>query len=183
MLVIFFSCSGLIHAKNTEPSDYSFTSNLLSEKDKMIQFTYKNKSNYTQCIRYEDLTFNLLGDAMYVRLSTGEPMKYVGPTGRTTPSKPQVLFILSPGADTTASIKLSDFYKLQKGKNIYVSYSIPVIPCQYLMEKYVGLPPPVFMKSKINDPTAEKTDVYAIDYPEWTQYGFIAVSTPLLINN
>jgi hypothetical protein len=170
---------GFAYAQET--FQYSFKSNMIS-KD-VISFVYKNESNEAHCIQAADFSFKLLGDALYVRsASSGEPMKYVGPLGKQGAVGTQDFIILPPSEYTTSSIRITDFYKLKR-EGVYVSYSMPVILCKYLMEKYVSMPLPGFMRLKINDPLIEKTDVYAKDYPEWTQFGFIAVSKPLLIDN
>jgi hypothetical protein len=164
-----------------ESLQYSFKSNMAS-KD-VISFVYKNESREAHCIQAADFSFKLFGDALYVRsANSGESMKYVGPLGKQGAVGTQDFIILPPSEYATSSIRIKDFYKLKRG-GIYVSYSMPVIPCKYLMKKYISMPLPGFMKLKINDPLIEKTDVYAKDYPEWTQFGFIAVSKPLLIDN
>lgn len=164
-----------------EPLLYSFKSNMISKE--AISFVYKNESKEAHCIQAADFSFKLLGDTLYVRsANSGEPMKYIGPLGKQGAVGTQDFIILPPSEYTTSSIRITDFYKLKRG-DIYVSYSMPVIPCKHLMEKYISMPPPGFMRLKLNDPSIEKTDVYAKDYPEWTQLGFIATSKPLLIDN
>lgn len=177
--VYFFGMMNFVYAQ--ESLQYSFTSHLISKNE--ISFVYKNESGDAHCIQVADFSFKLLGDALYViSAKGGESMKYIGPLGKQGAIGTQDFIILPPSEYTTSSIRITDFYKLKRG-GAYVSYSMPVIPCKHLMKKYVSMPLPGFMRSKINDPTVEKTDVYAKDYPEWTQFGFIAVSKPLLIDN
>lgn len=179
--ICFIGFSVFAYAEPEETMRYSFKSHMISKNE--ISFVYKNESNEAQCIRVSDLAFQLSGDAFYVKsANNGQPIKYIGPLSGQLDIGSQKFIILPPYEYTTSSIRISDFYKLKR-ESVYVSYSMPVIPCKHLMEKYVSMPPPVFMKLKINDPSIEKTDMYAMDYPEWTRFGFIAISKPLLIDN
>ena len=139
--VCFFGLGSFVSAQ--EPLQYSFKSNMISKNE--ISFVYKNESKEAQCIQAADFSFKLLGDALYVRSATnGEAMKYIGPLGKQGAVRTQDFIILPPSEYTTSSIRLTDFYKLKQG-GIYVSYSMPVLPCKQLMEKYVNMPAPGFM--------------------------------------
>jgi hypothetical protein len=160
---------------------YSFVAKVFNPQDTSITFTYKNKSQFPQCIRAEDLdvNLNLFADALYVTSTKGEPIKYIGPHELSLSLTPKNFIIIPPGQEALGGIFLDKYYDAKK-ENVIVSYSIPVIPCQIVLEKYINIPFTDFIKDKIHNPTVEKTDAYAY-YPEWTQYGFIAVSNPLLI--
>lgn len=170
--------SALSVAQEVPP--YSFVAEVNNPKDALIQLIYKNQSKFSQCIRAEDLELKLMGDSLYVKSENGGSIKYIGVRGRSDPRMPQKFIILPPDKEARASIHIDEYYDTRK-ENLIVSYSIPVIPCEKILGGYINIPPTVFMRDKINDPAVEKTDVYAADYPEWTQYGFIAVSKPLLI--
>jgi hypothetical protein len=161
---------------------YSFMAKVSNRQDTYIHFTYKNTSQSTQCIRVEDLDVNmkLVADALYVTSAKGESIKYTGVQELSLSITPQKFIILPAGQEVGAGIHLDKYYDTKK-ENVIVSYSIPVIPCKVVLEKYIKIPFPDFMRHKIKDPTTEKTDIYAADYPEWSKYGFIAVSKPLLI--
>ena len=176
--IFIFFLTGVVSAQEEPP--YSFVAEVNNPKDALIQLVFKNKSKFAQCIRAEDLELKLVGDALYVKSEKGDRIKYIGVRGKSDPRMPQKFILLPPEKEARTSIHLDDYYETKK-ENVIVSYSIPVIPCEKVLETYINIPPTVFMRDKINNPTAEKTDVYATDYPEWTQYGFIAVTKPLLI--
>lgn len=168
-----FSANGAV------PSEYDLAISTVDDRQGHLIITYTNKSETAHCLRAQDFRSELYGDSLYVNTVDGSAVTYIGPIpqvgGDRTPSE---FIVVPPGERIMYSLFLWEFYKLPKRTSVVVAYSVPVIPCKVILDGYINIPPTDFLKDKVRDPTAEKTDLFESDYPEWTQHGFIAVSVP-----
>lgn len=181
LLMFFLLLAPSVYSETEQTNKYSFTIESVNPKSGYVWFRYRNESTVAHCVRSEDLELNLIGDSLYLYSEKNIPIKYKGYMGDATLSlTPKKFILIPPGEEMLSSIYLNEHYSLKK-ENILVSYSIPVIPCEVVMERYVNVPPTVYLKDKINDPFIKDTSVFAVDYPEWSTYGFIAVSERLFI--
>lgn len=179
--MFFLLLAPSVYSETEQTNKYSFTIESVNPKSGYVWFRYRNESTVAHCVRSEDLELNLIGDSLYLYSEKNIPIKYKGYMGDATLSlTPKKFILIPPGEEMLSSIYLNEHYSLKK-ENILVSYSIPVIPCEVVMERYVNVPPTVYLKDKINDPFIKDTSVFAVDYPEWSTYGFIAVSERLFI--
>lgn len=180
-LVFFLLLAPYVYSETEQINKYSFTIESVNPKIGYVWFRYRNESTVAHCVRSEDLEFNLIGDSLYLYSENNAPIKYKGYMGDATLSlTPKKFILIPPGDEMLSSIYLNKHYHLGRG-NIFVSYSIPVIPCEIVMKKYVNVPPTVYLKDKINDPFIKDTSAFSVDYPEWSKYGFIAASERLFI--
>jgi hypothetical protein len=160
---------------------YKFNAKLNDPKTGYVDLYYFNTSSYAQCILASDFEMKLPGDSLILKDGAGVPIKYIGPMMSLSVFNPQEYLIIPPGMKTMTSIYLNEYYRIKKLKTISFGYRIPVIPCEKVLKKYVRTPHPSFIKDKVHSYEAEKTEVFKTDYPEWTEFGFIANLEPLLI--
>lgn len=161
---------------------YTFKANVVNAKDSLIAFEYVNKSNEVQCLRADDLEFKFIADSLYVNYMSGEPVKYIGVKAPVASQiRPKKFFILPPNENMIGTLTLRDYYSINK-KDVYVSYSIPVIDCNAISNKSIYIPPVSVIKDKLKNPVSTEKDLFFEGYPEWSNKGFIAISEKLLVS-